>query len=303
MMQLAPFMVRKSPAIPETDFSGVIVAVGGKVPAPSSEAGVLHPDRSFVPGTAVFGSVPVETHLKGGIGALAEYVAVEMSAVAHKPSNVTFEEASCLAVSGVTAMTLVEAAKLEPDQKVLFNAPCGGVGHFACQLARQAMGNSGQLFGICSSKNFQTAKSLGCDETIDYKDSPDGSTLISQLSARFGSPDHFDKVIDAHGSQILWNSSPSFLKPGAAHSFTTVGPAFASYTVWGMLGAVGKMISNSLIPVWAGGVPRKHQQITAFVDEAKLQALKHLVEDGKLKVEVGEVWKMEDAPKVSYSST
>lgn len=291
MMQLVPFLFRKTPAVAETDFSGVVVAIGSKVPVSSPDTVDTTPKRHFPIGSHVFGSVLVGPHLKHGMGALAEYVAVEMDTISQKPAKISFEKASCLAVSGTTAQALVETAKLKAGEKILFNAPCGGVGYFACQIARQRIGPSGHMVGICSTDKFDTAKDVGCDDSIDYR--------TSSLQVLFGGKMGFDKIIDAHGSQELWDSSASYLRPGSDHSYTTVGPAMTSYSVLGMLGAVGKMLYNVMIPTWLGGVPRTYQQIAAFVDGEKLDKLRDLVEEEKLKVEVSGVWTMEEALKVS----
>jgi hypothetical protein len=42
-----------------------------------------------------------------------------------------------------------------------------------------------------------------------------------------------------------------------------------------------------MIPTWLGGVQRTHYQIASFVDAAKLDKLRSLVNEEKLKVEVG----------------
>jgi NADPH:quinone reductase-like Zn-dependent oxidoreductase len=49
-MQLCPFIFRGTPAIPETDFSGVIVEAGEDI----------DPSRRLYPGSEVFGSIPVK---------------------------------------------------------------------------------------------------------------------------------------------------------------------------------------------------------------------------------------------------
>ncbi|KAK9238449.1 hypothetical protein V1525DRAFT_401087 [Lipomyces kononenkoae] len=302
MMNFIPFLFRKSPAVAETDFSGVIVNVGKDVPQTASTN--LGSSRYFPPGTPVFGSIPVREHLKAGSGALAEYVAVEMNCIARKPDEVSFEEAAGLAVSGSTALTLIDEARLSQGQKVLVIGPCGGVGHFACQLARQAVMSDGLVLGICSSSKMNLAKRLGCDETLDYQSSPEqgGNSLVSSLVSRFGGDaedNKFDVVIDSHGSQNLWHACPSFLKAGSDHPYVTVGPALQSYSVGGMLAVISRMLSNSSTPTWAGGVNREYNQITSFVTVDKLERLRKLAEEKKLRTHVGGVWEMEDALEVS----
>jgi NADPH:quinone reductase-like Zn-dependent oxidoreductase len=300
-MNIVPFLFRKSPAIPETDFAGVIIAVGDKVLTAPPKDGSTNQYRFFPPGAEVFGSIPVGLHLRGGVGALAEYVVVEVDSIARKSSKISFEQASCIPVSGATALTLVDTAKLETGQRVLINSPCGGVGHFATQIARKALGSSGNITGICSAANYSTAKELGCDDVLNYHSAADGGSLESRLKFQYGEENAFDTILDAYGSQPLWHSAPSYLKSGPGHSYTTVGPA-TTYSIGGMFGVVGKMISNAATPVWIGGVNREYRQISSFVDTGLLERLRALVQEGDLKVVIGEVWAMEDALQVSIYS-
>lgn len=135
-------------------------------------------------------------------------------------------------------------------------------------------------------QQFLNAKAAEGDDLIDYRK--------SGLSARFGGRSTFEKIIDARGSQTLWKSLASYLKAGAEHNYTTVGPAMSSYSVLGMLEALGKIIYNAMVPAWLGGVPRVRQQITSFFDATTpaLDKLRGLVEEMILKIETGGVWEM-----------
>ncbi|KAF1808947.1 GroES-like protein [Eremomyces bilateralis CBS 781.70] len=302
MIHLVPVLFRKSPAVAETDFSGVVVAVGSKVPVSlplSVEEGGSESGRCFPVGTPVFGTVPVGSHLGAAQGALAEYVAVDVGMIARKPSDMPFDQAAALAVSGATAMDVFDAAKLQFSSRCLINASCGGIGHLVVQLTRDAVGTNGHIVGICSEANAATARELGCDETADYKPSTTGETLQQHLAKDHAvdSETAFDAIIDAHGSQELWLAAPTFLKPGNEHPYATVGPKFMAYSMVGMLNAVAKMIGNSATPVWLGGVPRAYSQVASFVDTARLERLRELVEKGQLRVIIGSKWDMDGAPK------
>ena len=71
------------PWIPGHEFSGVVEQIGNDVAA-------------WVPGDAVFGATT-------GAGRYAEYLAVKASAIARKPSNLSFEEAASVPVAAQTA--------------------------------------------------------------------------------------------------------------------------------------------------------------------------------------------------------
>jgi NADPH:quinone reductase-like Zn-dependent oxidoreductase len=155
MMQLCPFIFRSSPAIPETDFSGTVVETSAEVQSSG---------RDISPGTSVFGSILVGPHLSTGAGALAEYVVVNANSVCRKPEKASFEEAAGLAVSGCTALALMDKAGLKRGDSVLINGASGNVGHLVLQMARDAVGESGRVTAICSARNEEMVRNLGADE-------------------------------------------------------------------------------------------------------------------------------------------
>jgi NADPH:quinone reductase-like Zn-dependent oxidoreductase len=152
-MRGTPYLVRLdagfgAPKSPElgVDFSGTVVAVGRNV-------------TKFKVGDEVFG---------GRMGAFAEYVRVRQDrAVAHKPSNVSFEQAASVPIAAVTALqALRDKGHLQPGQKVLINGASGGVGTFAVQIAK-ALG--AEVTGVCSGRNADMVRSIGADHVIDYQ--------------------------------------------------------------------------------------------------------------------------------------
>jgi NADPH:quinone reductase-like Zn-dependent oxidoreductase len=101
------------------DFAGIAEAVGKNV-------------TDIEPGDEVYGARS---------GALAEYVSAKM-AVARKPANLSFEEASAVPVGALTALAaLRDQGKLESGQRVLVNGASGSVGIYAVQLAKALGGN------------------------------------------------------------------------------------------------------------------------------------------------------------------
>lgn len=116
------------------DFSGVVEAAGRDI-------------IDFKPGDEVFG---------GRSGAFAEYVTVK-NAIAHKPANLTFEEAASVPTAGITALQgLRDHGRIQPGQKVLINGASGGVGTFAIQIAK-AFG--AEVTAVCSTQNVERAQS------------------------------------------------------------------------------------------------------------------------------------------------
>jgi NADPH:quinone reductase len=71
-------------------------------------------------------------------GAWAERVPVRTDALAPLPEGVSLAQAATLPVAGLTALWALERGGMLLDKAVLITGASGGVGHLACQLARQA---------------------------------------------------------------------------------------------------------------------------------------------------------------------
>lgn len=127
------------------DFAGTVESVGANV-------------TRFKPGDEVFG---------GRSGALAEYLVVRQDrAVAPKPTNLSFEQASTGGIAAVTALqALRDSGRLQPGEKVLINGASGGVGTFAVQIAKSL---GAEVTGVSSTRNLELVRSLGADHVIDY---------------------------------------------------------------------------------------------------------------------------------------
>ena len=164
------FSGMRSPKSPRlgADVAGVIEAVGAKVAA-------------FKPGDAVFGTAK---------GSFAEYACAIPSQLAMKPQEISFEQAACLPIAGVTALQGVrDKGKVQPGQTVLINGAAGGVGTFAVQIAK-SLGT--RVTGVCSTRNVELLRSIGADEVIDY---------TREDFAR--STQHYDLLFDLVGNRPL----------------------------------------------------------------------------------------------------
>jgi len=71
-------------------------------------------------------------------GAWAELVAAPANVLAELPPSVSFTQAATLPVAGLTALRALEKGGLLVGRTVLVTGASGGVGHFACQIARHA---------------------------------------------------------------------------------------------------------------------------------------------------------------------
>ncbi len=217
------------------DFSGVVEAVGKNV-------------SDFKTGDEVFG---------GRGGAFAEYVTVR-KAIAHKPANVTFEEAAAVPTAGITALQgLRDFGKIKMGQKVLINGASGGVGSFAVQIAK-AFG--AEVTAVCSTQNVVHARSLGADHVVDY---------TKEDFTRNGR--QYDLLLDVNGGRS-WFDYKRVLAPEA----TVVIVGGPRTPLIGPLSHVIKMKIASL------GSKRKVVFFVAEFNREDMLVLKGLLESGKV---------------------
>lgn len=174
------------------DFSGVVEQTGSAV-------------TRFTAGDAVIGLLDV---FKGG--ALADYVAVNETAVALKPANISFEKAAALPVTGLSALQIIDQlAAVGNDQDVLINGATGGIGVFAVQIAKK---RGARVTAVVSTKGVAAATKWGADTVVDYTKGD-----IRQLNQRF------DAVIDL-STKLSFNEAKSLMKPKAVFVSTLPSP-------------------------------------------------------------------------------
>lgn len=151
MLRGSPLYARlgglRTPARPVlgSDIAGRVAAVG---------AGVTR----FGVGDEVYGD---NLALMGGF---AEFAVAPEAALAHKPSGLTFADASALPQSG--SIALQGTARVRPGQRVLVNGAGGGSGVLAIQLAKLA---GAHVTAVDNAGKLEFMRALGADEVIDYR--------------------------------------------------------------------------------------------------------------------------------------
>jgi NADPH:quinone reductase-like Zn-dependent oxidoreductase len=153
--------------VPGRDVAGTVAAIGSAV-------------TRFTVGDEVFGI---------SRGSFAEYAAAREDKLAHKPANISFEQAAVVGISGGTALQALTAGRLQPGQRVLIIGASGGVGSYAVQLAKAA---GADVTGVASTGKIDLVRSLGADRVVDYTqdDVADGVH-------------HYDLIIDIGGNSPL----------------------------------------------------------------------------------------------------
>ena len=126
-----------------SDIAGRVKAVGSDV-------------TRFRPGDDVYGEIRM--------GGFAEYAVASESALAPKPEELAFVEASTIPQAG--AIALQGTARAGPGQRMLINGAGGGSGSFAIQLAKSA---GAHVIGVDNAGKLDFMRSVGADEVIDYQ--------------------------------------------------------------------------------------------------------------------------------------
>lgn len=129
-----------------------------------------------------------EVHAMAGFsfGAFADYcVLPDKRAIALKPKNATFEEASTLAFGGNTALYFLRKAGTAEGKKVLIYGATGAVGTSAVQVAKYL---GAEVTAVSGPDGMELTKQLGAGEVYNYKE-----TSLDQIE------EMFDVVFDAVG--------------------------------------------------------------------------------------------------------
>ena len=99
-------------------------------------------------------------------GTYAQYVAVPVATIAHKPDRLSFAEAAGVAHAALAAWNmLIDQARVRAGQSVLVLGGAGGVGSAAVQIAKI---KGAQVTATASARNLEYLKSLGANTVLDY---------------------------------------------------------------------------------------------------------------------------------------
>jgi NADPH:quinone reductase-like Zn-dependent oxidoreductase len=250
------FLVPPFPLILGSDVSGVVAEAGAKV-------------KRFKKGDEVFAMK--DTFYWSGQGTYAEYVAVNESSAALKPSNITHEEAAGVPLCSLTAwQALVDGAGIRAGQKVLIIGASGGVGTFAVQIAKVL---GAEVTGVCSTDNVDLVRQLGADRVIDYK-----KEKFQEVASGY------DIVFDTIGKESL-ESCQTVLKPGGFYISTVPHPRnYIDIFITNIKSKFSKSVRR------AGVVAVRPRG-----DE--LEKIAKLIEEGRMRTVIDTVFPLEDAAK------
>jgi NADPH:quinone reductase-like Zn-dependent oxidoreductase len=117
------------------------------------------------------------------VGAWAQLAAVPTDVLAELPEGVSFEQAACLPIAGMTAIRALERIGFVLGKRIAITGASGGVGHLAIQLARDAGAHVTAV-----ARRTAGLEELGADE------------VVTELTA---DGERFDGILDAVGGPVL----------------------------------------------------------------------------------------------------
>jgi NADPH:quinone reductase-like Zn-dependent oxidoreductase len=192
-------------------------------------------------------------------GAAADYTLVPAALLAPKPRTLDHVASATIPLAALSAWQgLFDHGELAAGQRVLIHGAAGGVGSLAVQLARW---RGAHVIATTSAGNAQTALTLGADQVVE----PPWSRLGDAAA-------QVDLVFDTAGGERL-SASPPLLRPGGRLVSVAEEPPRQA--------ADGRGITTRYFVV----EPNREQ----------LVELARLVDEGKLRPLVGEVFPLAEA--------
>lgn len=146
----------KMPLVMGNEFVGMVEKMGADV-------------TGFSVGDRVYGRMPLNR-----IGAFAEQVAVEASAIAKVPDYLSDEEAAAVPLTALTAMQALELLQAKAGDRLFISGGTGSFGAMAIPIAK-SKGLHVITNGNAAGRERVTA--LGADRFIDYKTEDYAQTL------------------------------------------------------------------------------------------------------------------------------
>jgi NADPH:quinone reductase-like Zn-dependent oxidoreductase len=113
-------------------------------------------------------------------GILAQRFLLREAGAVHVPGHMSFEEAATLPCAGLTAWNcLLEQGGLKAGKTALFLGT-GGVSIFGLQIAK--MIGARAIVTSSSNEKLERARSLGADELINYRQTPEWEARVMELT-------------------------------------------------------------------------------------------------------------------------
>ena len=217
----------------------------------------------------------------GGLpGAYSEVRLVPADRLVKVPGGISDKEVAAMMLKGLTVQYLIRRAyRVERGETVLLHAAAGGVGLIACQWLK-ALGVT-VIGTVGSDEKAKIAKAHGCDHTIVYT-RENFVERVKQITGGAKVPVVFDSV-----GKDTFMGSLDCLKPRGLLAMFGNGSGPVSAFDLNLLAAKGSLYVTR--PTLMTYTARREDL------EAGAKELFDVVKSGKVKIEINQTYKLEDA--------
>lgn len=190
----------------------------------------------------------------GSDGVMAQELVLSEQALVRSPAHLDFAQAATLSCAGVTAWNaLFVTGGIKPGDTVLLLGT-GGVSIWALQLAKAA--GARVIITSSSDDKLARARSLGADDTINYKTHPEWENEVLRLTGGVGA----DLVLEVGGAQTVQHSLASVRMGGTVVIIGAVsGPG-------GNINPMGLIVGNTRVQGVYVGSRQMHEDLARFVE-------------------------------------
>ncbi len=212
----------------------------------------------FTKGDLVFGTTKLR------MGAYGEYICLPDSyTIVPKPNNMSFEEAAAVPLGGLNALHFLRKANIQDGEKVLINGAGGSIGTFGIQIAK-LMG--AVVTAVDSAIKEEVLRGIGADNFINYAEE--------------------DFTKNGKKYDVIFNMVARKSYSGCVRALTPQGRYLMG----------NPRISDMLKSVMTTKLTDK-TVIFAFAEEKEeeLLVLKEMIEEGKIKSVVDQIFPLEQA--------
>lgn len=207
-------------------------------------------------------------------GSYAEYAAVPASSIIRLPDNVSFEDAACLPVAGLTAYHAVKTVgELEKGDKFFIWGGTSGLGIIAIQLAKEL---GAEVFATAGFPHkIEYLKQMGVDHIFNHRDGSAVDDEVLKLTGGLG----IDVILDYVGPEAFPKNF-KMVKKGGKILFCGI--------------LTGREATVSLHMTYL-----RHISLLGLYlgEKRELEALVDLVAQGKVKPHIGAELGLKDAAK------
>jgi len=207
-------------------------------------------------------------------GSYAEYTAVPSNSLIKLPDNVTFEDAACLPVAGLTAYhALGSVGNLKKNETFFIWGGASGLGMMAIQIAKNI---GAKVFATAGTKEkIKKLEELGADYIFNHRTDKNIAEKVLEITGRLG----IDVVLDFIGP-VTHQQSFNMVKKGGK-------------ILWcGIM--TGREATISIHQTYL-----RHLSLLGLYlgEKEELASLVDLVSKGKVKPYIGETLELKDAAK------